>query len=116
MYSLGATVNLGNYQTQRIDIGFPLSQLPEGWTYLHVRAWVAAWFRYEIERVIRREHERGNCEVSFVLDAEPDDTASIPPAHPALPLPPAYPESPAPQAPGFPCPNAPINLSGRIDQ
>lgn len=116
MYSLGATVNLGGYQTQRIDVGFPLSQLPEGWTYLHVRAWVTAWFRYEIEQIVRREHARGNFEVCFVLDAAADDKASVPPPHPALPLPPGCPGASAPQALGIPSSNAPINLSARTNQ
>ena len=100
MYSLGATVSLGGYQTQRIDVGFPLSQVPEGWTYQHVRGWVDAWFRYEVGQVIQREQARGNYEVEFPLGDGAEGPASLPPAHSALPLPPGSPWAPAPQSGG----------------
>lgn len=42
MYSLGATINLGNYQSVRVDVSFPMNQLPPGWTFRDARAWTRA--------------------------------------------------------------------------
>ena len=91
MYALGAIVNLGDYQSLRVDVAFPFGELPEGWTYEDARAWVAAWFRYEIEKIVRFAHARGDHYVHFPLDAYVADSTVVPPAHPALPMPPATP-------------------------
>ena len=93
MYSLGATINTGNYQSLRIDVSFPLQSLPPGWTFRDARAWVRLWFQFEVERVVRRERSRGGVLIGFNLDVEPDTATVIPPSHPDLPLPPPHEES-----------------------
>ena len=114
MYALEATVNLGDYRSQRVDVAFPFGELPEGWTYDHARAWVAAWFRYEVERIVRGAHARGDHYVLFPLDAYVGDSTVVPPEHPALPMPPADPTETSGQARPWEGPLAP-NFSEGVE-
>ncbi len=91
MYSLAATINLGNYQNLRLEIAFPMDQLPAGWTFHHVRAWTRAWFRHDIKSIIRRENAGGDVHVSYCVEALESEPEVVPPTHPDLPMPPPDP-------------------------
>ena len=91
MYSMGATINLGGFQSVRVDVAFPMNQLPTGWTFRDVRAWTQAWFRYEIKNIIRGEISGGNQDVDYRVFALENETEVDPPTHPDLPMPPLVP-------------------------
>ena len=59
MFQRGVTINLGDYQSERIDVSYPFDHLRPDQTYDDVVHWVDARLRAEIEKIVRREAARG---------------------------------------------------------
>ncbi len=90
MIRRGVTVNLNDYQAERVDIEFPAQFLPPGMTdadeaFKYASTWVETRLRNLVETVVRREAARGNrIDAPFVGPPESLD----PPAPVAIASPP----------------------------
>ena len=60
MFRRGVTINLGDFQTERVEVAFPFDSLRPNQTFDDAVRWVDTRLRAEIDKVIQREAARGN--------------------------------------------------------
>lgn len=80
MYSYGITINLNDFQSERIDVTYPFDIPPTEQGYNDAVFWVKSRLQSEIDAIVQRERARDNyIDPPRVLPSE-DAAFTLPPA------------------------------------
>lgn len=79
MFRHGVTVSLGDFQSERVEVAYPIEHLRPGESFDDAVRWVDARLRAEIDKIVRREAARGNhIDPPLIGEAGPASLATPP--------------------------------------